>query len=169
MKQCEHCGGLSTDQPPERWRKSIEERIGDPDYKLTVTLTCGHQVGTNMRNKNTFPCWECLQRYKEQSRKMVRPIGPQVCPVAFKPMRHPRKPGTYFVLCGDRVKIGQAENVAERLADASFAPYPLELLKVVPDPTMEKPMHRRFAHDRVLREWFRLSPKLIDFILGLAE
>ena len=74
----------------------------------------------------------------------------------------------YFVIAEgtDRVKIGFAVNVKNRLICATFCPFPLRILCEFSSSLMcEDDVHLSLREFRVHREWFRASP----LILELAE
>lgn len=76
----------------------------------------------------------------------------------------------YFVRYGDsdKIKIGTARNAAERIRSLQCAsPVKIGTLAVVDgDKSLEKAIHRRFAHLKVRGrgEWFTLAPDLQAFI-----
>ena len=80
----------------------------------------------------------------------------------------PQVSGVYFVQCADRIKIGWSSNIASRLSDDTFCPYPLILLAWIPGAPVvqEREIHRIFSELRTHREWFRAESPLTDFILG---
>lgn len=61
------------------------------------------------------------------------------------------------------VKIGRAENIARRLALLQTGnPEPLRLIRVLPGGAAEEAwFHRRYAHLRSRREWFRFCPTML--------
>lgn len=69
------------------------------------------------------------------------------------------------------VKIGWAEDVEGRRRDLQTAHY--EVLRVIRVSDVprggEAALHTRFASQRVLGEWFRLSPDMLTVELTLAE
>lgn len=81
------------------------------------------------------------------------------------------KSWVYFIQSENKdIKIGYAGNPRSRLADMQTAHgRPLTLLGAVPgDMTMEKGLHKRFAHLRMMGEWFRPDPELLFFIEGIC-
>jgi hypothetical protein len=76
---------------------------------------------------------------------------------------------TYFIRCGDRVKIGRSADPLRRMAALSMSnPEALQLLGVLPGSDRESELHRRFAHQRLRGEWFSLDGELAAFIQTLA-
>lgn len=75
----------------------------------------------------------------------------------------------YFIQAatGD-VKIGYAGNPRSRMADMQTAhSKPLKLLGAIPgDMTVERSLHKKFAHLRLMGEWFKPEPILMSFIEG---
>ena len=68
---------------------------------------------------------------------------------------------TYFIRCGDAVKIGCARNIRARLATLQTgSAAPLELLATTTEP--ESVMHSRFAMHRLRGEWFALTPEILE-------
>lgn len=61
------------------------------------------------------------------------------------------------------VKIGRAENIAHRLDMLQAGnPEPLRLIRVLPGGAAEEAwFHRRYAHLRSRREWFRFCPTML--------
>lgn len=61
------------------------------------------------------------------------------------------------------VKIGRAENIARRLDMLQAGnPEPLRLIRVLPGGAAEEVwFHRRYAHLRTRREWFRFCPTML--------
>lgn len=75
----------------------------------------------------------------------------------------------YFVQigAGGPVKIGRAVDVEQRIRALQTAcPYPLHLrgIAIYGGSRMEARLHRTFASDRLMGEWFRPSPFLFDVI-----
>lgn len=79
----------------------------------------------------------------------------------------------YFVQDSDSlaIKIGYAANPEERLATLQTAnSSTLRLLAELPGGRAdEAALHRRFAASRLVGEWFRPSPDLIEFLLDGAR
>jgi hypothetical protein len=75
---------------------------------------------------------------------------------------------TYIVRAGDTdfVKIGRADDVADRMAELQTSnPEPLILLRVVDAHfETETAFHARFADSRVQGEWFRFDPDMLTYI-----
>lgn len=78
------------------------------------------------------------------------------------------KPGAfvYFVLYGQRVKIGTCQNVKARLAALSTGiPGRAKVYYVTPgNRQLEKDLHDLFAVDRISGEWFQFSKAIKDWI-----
>ena len=73
----------------------------------------------------------------------------------------------YFVAANDRVKIGVASNVGERIRTLQTAnPIRLRLLAVTEEGNRrtERMLHCRFADDRIHLEWLRLSPRIKEYV-----
>lgn len=74
----------------------------------------------------------------------------------------------YFAqaLDGGPIKIGYATDPSSRLSRLqTSSPAPLRLIRSLPgERETEAALHRRFAHLRVHREWFRADDELIRFI-----
>ena len=66
----------------------------------------------------------------------------------------------------NQVKIGYSTKPEQRLKQLKTGyPGKLEIAKTVPgNPTDEKKYQRVFCHDKICREWFRLSEEIIEFI-----
>ncbi|MEZ4884975.1 MAG: KilA-N domain-containing protein [Chitinophagales bacterium] len=70
------------------------------------------------------------------------------------------------------VKIGQTHNLQRRQNTIENSHgYPIKLLKAirVPDESHEKAIHKQFKHIRLKGEWFKLTPKLQQFIEDLPN
>ena len=75
---------------------------------------------------------------------------------------------TYFVRCGDFIKIGQSTKVSNRLSQLQVSnPQPLELLLCLPNRMgfREEDLHYRFRNQRQAGEWFLYEGELKNFIL----
>ena len=74
--------------------------------------------------------------------------------------------GVYFILSGDRVKIGWSADVASRLnALQTGTADPLHVLHVIPgEQKDERRFHREFAAQHIRGEWFRLEGPLALFL-----
>ena len=74
----------------------------------------------------------------------------------------------YFILdhASGLIKIGRCRgSVTARLRSGqSFNPNPMTILGWYSSGPLEKELHRIFARDRVVREWFKDSPGLRDVI-----
>lgn len=72
----------------------------------------------------------------------------------------------YFVRAGDRVKIGRAVDLGQRIrALQTMHADELSLVLSIPaHAALEPAIQNRFAHLKVRGEWFRLAPDLIAFI-----
>lgn len=69
--------------------------------------------------------------------------------------------------CAERhIKIGISSNVSWRIDQMQgCCPYRIRLIKRVPGAAhMEKGLHRKFAADRLIGEWFRRTPELLALI-----
>lgn len=82
-------------------------------------------------------------------------------------------PVIYFLKATEsgRIKIGFASNVQRRIASISTScPEDLQLLGCCPG-TMpeEQALHRKFAHLRIRREWFRGEPELLAYIAEVTK
>lgn len=81
----------------------------------------------------------------------------------------------YFLQCGKLLKIGKADDVAERLSQLQTGnPAELKLVAVLTKvlPSVERMYHQAFAPWRERGEWFRRSPeldKILNFIQGGAR
>lgn len=75
-------------------------------------------------------------------------------------------PRTYFVQCGDLVKIGKARDPRRRLIMMQTGnPVQLTLLLVCHGyAAPEKELHKQFAHLRVRGEWFRYGEEISGYI-----
>lgn len=82
----------------------------------------------------------------------------------------------YFVRCGEFVKIGRTANwPTERVGKlATATPYDVAVLGVMrcfrhKANAQEKEIHRMFIQDHHRREWFRLTPQILEFIETLPK
>ena len=78
----------------------------------------------------------------------------------------PRLSGVYVLLCGDRVKIGVADNIRKRIQHIrSMCPYEVRLLAVMRgDAKLEASLHERFASSRLHCEWFGVTEDLVALV-----
>lgn len=76
---------------------------------------------------------------------------------------------TYFLTCGEFVKIGFSADVSKRVRDLQTAcPYPLTLVALAPGGIMtERRWHVRFREFAHRDEWFRYEGELRDAIEAL--
>lgn len=75
---------------------------------------------------------------------------------------HP--PVVYFLVNGDRVKIGTSTNIVARVSALSLRPSNAALL-LQGGNDLEKALHDHFGSDRIARtEWFVFSPRIKDYI-----
>lgn len=84
------------------------------------------------------------------------------------PLDPPRLSGVYIVLCGDRVKIGVADNIRTRLQHIrAMCPYEVSLLAVMRgDAKLEAVLHERFATSRLHCEWFAVTEDLVSLVVA---
>jgi hypothetical protein len=77
----------------------------------------------------------------------------------------------YFMLCGNRVKIGVATKVNGRLsAIQTHNPDKIELLTCLPgDEALESKLHSRFAKLHIRGEWFRYEGALKKYVQSLPK
>lgn len=74
----------------------------------------------------------------------------------------------YFIVHGDRVKIGFTSNLKKRVNGLALRPDSI-LLALDGGPELERTLHARFAADRIDdTEWFQLSPQIAHYIEGRA-
>lgn len=86
----------------------------------------------------------------------------------LEPLDPPRLSGVYVVLCGDRVKIGVADNIRARLQHIrAMCPYEVRLLAVMRgDAELEATLHERFAASRLHCEWFAVTEDLVSLVVA---
>lgn len=81
--------------------------------------------------------------------------------------------GVYLVHMNGIYKIGKSNYVAQRIASLQWTmPYPVELVHVIPSENPlagEQELHKRFAHCRMMGEWFALSPDEVTWIMSLMQ
>jgi hypothetical protein len=103
----------------------------------------------------------------------IESLGPQAQrpepppPPAPKPPPRPVSPKAvvYYIRFGDRVKIGTTNRLTQRL----YAIPHDEVLATEPGSyALERERHTQFREDRVIGEWFQMSPRLMEHIKGLA-
>lgn len=77
-------------------------------------------------------------------------------------------PGVYFVQCGEFVKIGTAQHIANRVNSHQVSsPYPMTLLGSIVIPSLavrrrtEKEWHERWAAAHHRGEWFHATSELL--------
>lgn len=83
------------------------------------------------------------------------------------------KPLVYFVSLDDptTVKIGWTGNLPRKLTffRNSTPSEPTVHLTLAGGHDLEQQLHHRFKADRIVREWFRLSPEIVAFIAAAAQ
>lgn len=78
----------------------------------------------------------------------------------------PRSPIVYYVLLGNRVKIGTTTNLERRLQNIQ----PEQVLALEDgDEKLERSRHATFRNLRVSGEWFRHESPLVEFIADLPR
>lgn len=98
----------------------------------------------------------------QQTIEHVKHRAPSPPPVRVDPPLS--EPVVYYLRFADRVKIGTTQNLTKRLG---VIPHD-ELLATEPGSApLEARRHRQFAADRIVREWFKMSPELMAHIEGL--
>lgn len=77
----------------------------------------------------------------------------------------------YFATALDMVKIGCSVDVQKRLATVGeWIPFPITLIASMPGSyALETTIHRMFAEEWSHGEWFRLSPRLSEFIANVRD
>jgi len=83
------------------------------------------------------------------------------------------QPVVYFVSLDDpaKVKIGWTGNLPRKLTffRNSTPSEPTVHVTLPGGYELEQQLHRRFKADRIVREWFRLSPDIVAFIAAAAQ
>lgn len=83
------------------------------------------------------------------------------------------QPVVYFVSLDDpsKVKIGWTGNLPRKLTffRNSTPSEPTVHVTLRGGYDLEQQLHRRFKANRIVREWFRLSPEIIEFIAAAAQ
>jgi len=76
--------------------------------------------------------------------------------------------GTYFIKCGEFVKIGRTADIENRMRTLKTAtPYTLELLKFTHFKDIERETHKKFKHLKHRDEWYHLTSELEAYITAL--
>jgi hypothetical protein len=88
---------------------------------------------------------------------------------ACAPLTPPSTRGLYFVLAGAKLKIGKADDIAQRLrALQTASPEPLALVATMPGAfAQEAVLHARFKRLHIRGEWYRYEAELQDFVRSL--
>lgn len=94
--------------------------------------------------------------------------------VVAKPAFRPKKPLVYFVQAapGWVIKIGITGNLTNRLTDLRVASgFNLNVLGVINEAgrSTERMLHARFSAHRVVGEWFRPVPEILEYIEANAS
>jgi hypothetical protein len=133
------------------------------------------------RHSRTFPLTTPLETIRDWRKGFRAPRPPWKQALMTKwvtpktPSHFPVSPEgwcyLYIVQCQDRVKIGRAVNLTERLRSLQQgSPIPLTLLAVCPAHwTLETLVHTQFKDDRDEGEWFKVSTRLFAFVMHLEE
>lgn len=91
-------------------------------------------------------------RFDERGRVLVKSLG----------KLDPTHAQTYFIRCGEFVKIGYGQDPVERMYELQpHNPFPMTLLAVLPGGmNTERKWHRDYAAYRHAHEWFRYDGEL---------
>lgn len=114
---------------------------------------------------------EEMLAWRRQKKQELRRYEAGVVPASMSSVLPGRRASAtwcfvYLLLCGDRVKIGRAIDVPQRLrmlqAGSAEA---LTLLAAMPaHPQLEQALHTRFSHLRIRStEWFRADDEILRF------
>jgi hypothetical protein len=110
--------------------------------------------------------WPSLFRGLVHSHRNVDVEAVSDDPYAAHRSGMPSGPGVYFVVSMELrlVKIGRSRAVHNRVAALKASiPGRLWLLGFIPNPRLERRLHRRFEYQRERGEWFRQGPDLLAF------
>ena len=73
--------------------------------------------------------------------------------------------GTYFILCGDFIKIGFSNNIKKRMGQLQGGnPFKLYLIGVIYNKWYERELHSIFKHLKIRGEWFKLNIEIAVYI-----
>lgn len=104
---------------------------------------------------------ECVRRNSKRNPRK---------PIKYKHVpgkAHPKPQLVYFIVVGDVVKIGRTKNLTKRIEALRVGlAHPIDAVYFdSKDRLMELEVHKMFAEDRLLGEWFRLSDALRTYLI----
>lgn len=107
---------------------------------------CGNEHTVSSASLRTGTCVSCGCYASEVSRRLIKET-------------HNKGAHLYFIKCGEYIKIGRADNVAQRLSQLRAAnPYDVELVYIVEGAgDLEHSLHKQFKDRHHTGEWFRLN------------
>jgi len=112
----------------------------------------------------------CMYHAKKLVAQVMVLTGPVITgrPIRTKPRPTPQssKGVVYFVLFGDRIKIGFTTSMETRMR---VIPHDKILATMPGTISTERQMHKRFKEHRVNGEWFTPAPELMEFIGTLSQ
>jgi hypothetical protein len=77
----------------------------------------------------------------------------------------------YFIICQDRIKIGQTKNLRKRISSIRTGnPFDMSFILALESlPSLEPALHDRFAEYRVTGEWFKECSGIYKFIESVKD
>jgi len=143
---------VRADAPPELVMEWIRELVNEG---------CVRIYEVDGRSFLYLPAWERHRGNQRRANKSRFPAPPGCT-------EPPSTEGVYFIRSGDSgpIKIGHSAGLKARFEALRTAVPNLEVLAVVLDEgrAAERRLHRRFAHIKVDREWFKPEPELLEWI-----
>ena len=114
-----------------------------------------------------FMCAKCAHKTADFFDESVESYDQTVQrDIAFPPKVPLRPAVVYYMLFGDRIKIGTTRNVMQRMREV---PNDRVLVTEPGDFHLEAVRHNEFKSARIKGEWFRQSPELLAHIEVLKE
>lgn len=105
-----------------------------------------------------------IQRKKEQEEKEKRWL--EECEV--KNQKRKQKSKVYIIECGGKYKIGITKDINRRIKELNNRPFSCKVLYLSKNSEyayeVEQHVHYELAESRINGEWYKLHPKMIDFL-----
>ncbi|TDR90352.1 GIY-YIG nuclease family protein [Enterovirga rhinocerotis] len=140
------------------------ERIRDKELASVVGIPLGElrRLSENGDVPTAAKLSDCYSYNVLAIRKWIRKGGPD----RHRPKQPVRHGKVYVVASGEHIKIGFASDPGRRLASLQTAsPFKLVTVAIFAGSTLdERALHRRFAGQQAVGEWFRREGELAAWI-----
>jgi hypothetical protein len=176
---------VTADVQPLYYEAEAARRIGVTPRALRSERAAGRigyrkVAGRVMYGPEDLAAWQDIVRHPpiseqpqppnlENALRVMNMTGAQSAAAIAEVMQRQPPGFVYFIVSGERVKIGYSVNPKMRLKRLKTgAPQPLEIVATVPAyPHNERRLHKQFSDYRLHGEWFRHEGELRAFIARL--